>query len=96
LPGRLAAYRDYNFVDPGVRAEVESMIDLPALVFVTAGATDWWEYGAFFSGNTPWLDGLIVYARDLGPAENARLAQEFPGRAVFLLRDGQLTKGIGE
>ena len=54
---------------------------------------DRWEYGAFFSGNTPWLDGPVLYARDLGPDENARLAREFPGRAVYLWRDGQLQTG---
>ena len=84
LPGRVASYRDYNFVDPGVRAAMEERFERPALVFITAGATDWWEYGAFFSGNTPWLDGPVIYARDLGLEENARLAREFPGRAVYL------------
>ena len=93
LPGRVASYRDYNFVDPGVRAAVAESVEPPALVFITASATDWWEYGAFFSGNTPWLDGPVLYARDLGPDENARLAREFPGRAVYLWRDGQLQTG---
>ncbi len=84
LPSRVAAYRDYNFVDPGVRAAIEEKIDTPALVFVTASATDWWEYGVFFSGNTPWLDGDVVYARDLGAAENQRLRDALPGRTAYL------------
>lgn len=90
LPGRLASYRDYNFVDPALRAAVADAVERPALVFVEAGTADWWEYGSFFSGNTPWLDGPVVYARDLGAAENTRLSQTFPGRAVYLWRDGQL------
>lgn len=92
LPGRLAAYRDYNFVSAAPRQAVEAQLTAPALVFVTASEADWWEYGAFFSGNTPWLDGSVVYARDLGAPENARLAARFPGRAVWLWRDGQLTQ----
>src|SRR5690606_27900635 len=59
LPARLEAYRDYNFVDPGARAAAEVAVETPALVFVAASRTDWWEYGAFFSGNTPWLDGPV-------------------------------------
>jgi hypothetical protein len=91
LPGRIEAYRDYNFVSAGPRAAVEAAVNTPALVFITADATDWWEYGAFFSGNTPWLDGDIIYARDLGAAENERLRAEFPGRAAYLWRDGRLS-----
>lgn len=91
LPGRFEAYRGYNFVSAAPRVAVEVAVERPALVFVAAGEADWWEYGAFFSGNTPWLDGPVVYARDLGPAENARLQTHFPGRAAYLWRDGELT-----
>lgn len=83
LPARLDGYRDYNFVDPGARAAAEAAVEPPALVFVAASQNDWWEYGAFFSGNTPWLDGPVIFARDLGTPENARLAARFPGREVF-------------
>jgi hypothetical protein len=91
LPGRIAGYRGYNFVNGEGRAAVEAAVEQPAMVFVTASARDWWEYGAFFSGNTPWLDGPIVYARDLGLDENRRLMSEFPDRAAYLWRDGRLT-----
>ncbi|WP_374685857.1 hypothetical protein, partial [Promineifilum sp.] len=91
LPGRFEAYRGYNFISAAPRAAVEAAVERPALVFVTASDVDWWEYGAFFSGNTPWLDGPVVYARDRGPAENARLQAYFPDRAAYLWRDGQLT-----
>ena len=65
-------------------------MDEPALVFVAAAKADWWEYGAFFNGNTPWLDGSIIYARDLGADENRRLQAEFPSRAAYLWRNGSL------
>lgn len=91
LPARLEAYRDYNFVDPGARAAAEAVVEPPALVFVAASRTDWWEYGAFFSGNTPWLDGPVIFARDLGPAENARLAARFPDREVYYWKEVENT-----
>jgi hypothetical protein len=91
LPARIESHRGYNFISAEPRAAVESAISPPALIFVTASAVDWWEYGAFFTGNTPRLDGDFVYARDLGAAENARLQAQFPGRAAYLWRDGRLT-----
>jgi len=90
LPGRLDNYRGYNFVSATDRRMVEASVEVPALVFVTAGDADWWEYGAFFSGNTPWLDGPVVYARDLGPAENARLRAAFPERHAYYWTDNRL------
>jgi len=83
LPGRLAGFRGYNFVSAAPLATVAAAVETPALVFITASTADWWEYGAFFSGNTPWLDGPVVYARDLGPAENAALRAAFPERRAY-------------
>ena len=83
LPGRIAAYQGYNFVSAAGLRSVEAVAQPPALVFVSASEADWWEYGAFFSGNTPWLDGPIIYARDLDPAENARLRAHFPDRRIY-------------
>ncbi len=83
LPGRIDNYRGYNFVSAEERRTVEASVEMPALVFVTASEADWWEYGAFFSGNTPWLDGPVVYARDLGQDENARLRAAFPDRHIY-------------
>ena len=83
LPGHIAAYQGYNFVSAAGLRSVEAVAQPPALVFVSASEADWWEYGAFFSGNTPWLDGPIIYARDLDPAENARLRAHFPDRRNY-------------
>lgn len=91
LPGRLESYRGYNFVSREDRAAIEQVVDHPALVFVTVSEVDWWEYGSFFSGNTPWLDGDMIYARDLGAAENERLRAAFPGRHAYLWRAERIT-----
>jgi hypothetical protein len=90
LPAHIEAYRGYNFVSGEPRAAIEQAINGPALVFVSVSDTDWWEYGAFFSGNTPWLDGEFVYARDRGQAANEALGAAFPGRAAYVWRAGQL------
>jgi hypothetical protein len=90
LPGRIEAYRGYNFVSGETRAAIEAVVAPPALVFVAVSEADWWEYGAFFTANTPFLDGAFIYARDRGDAENDRLRAAFPGRAAYLWRDGEL------
>jgi 4-amino-4-deoxy-L-arabinose transferase-like glycosyltransferase len=89
-PEQLASYRSFNFVDARPRAQVEAKIDGKALVFVDNVAANWWEYGRFFSGNTPWLDGRIVYARDLGDEENGRLLPYFPNYTPYRWQDGRL------
>ncbi len=71
-------------------AAVEAAIDGRALVIVSEEHGDWWEYGAYFTGNTPWLDGRIIYARDLGPAANARLRAHYPDRDAYVLHGGRL------
>jgi hypothetical protein len=85
-PNYLDAYRGYNFVDRDSLDLIEEQAQMPTLVFVDPG-TDWWHYGAVFSANTPWLDGPIVVARDLGPQARRQLVQQFPGRRVYLLVD---------
>ena len=91
LPGQLVAHRSFNFVDGQPRAQVEAEINGKALVFIENKATNWWEYGRFFSGNTPWLDGRIIYARDLGDEMNGRLLPYFPDYQPYRWQDGQLT-----
>ena len=92
LPSTIESYRGYNFVNGQERAAIERSVERPALVLATVSETDWWEYGSLFSGNTPWLDGAIVYARDLSPVENARLTAAFPDRRAYLWRDNRLTE----
>ena len=61
---------------------MEQQIEGQALVFVPVN--DWWDYGRFFSGNTPWLDGRIIYARDLGPGKNSCLQQAYANRQAYV------------
>lgn len=89
LPGQVAAHRGFNFVDASYRARVETAVSGKALVFVPVQAGNWWEYGRYFSGNTPWLDDRIIYARDLDPQTNRGLMAAFPDRFPYRLRQGE-------
>lgn len=90
LPGQIADHRGFNFVDARPRSQVETEIEGKALVFVTNEAANWWEYGRFFSGNTPWLDGRFIYARDLGDEANKHLLPYFSDYTPYHWQDGQL------
>lgn len=90
LPEQMAAHRGYNFVDAQPRIQVEAQIDGQAVVFISSHEANWWEFGRFFSGNTPWLDGRIVYARNLENELNSRLLSNFPGYTPYRWHDGQL------
>ena len=81
-PGALSNLEGYNFISGDDLALVEAEIDGRALVLVPGEA--WWDYGRFFSGNTPWFDGPIIYARDLGEENNKSLQKAFPERAAYL------------
>jgi 4-amino-4-deoxy-L-arabinose transferase-like glycosyltransferase len=89
-PPALEELKQYNFVDPARVAAVETAIDGLALVIVSEQQGDWWEYGSYFTANTPWLDGRIIYARDLGSVANDRLRSHYADRTAYLLRDGHL------
>jgi 4-amino-4-deoxy-L-arabinose transferase-like glycosyltransferase len=83
-PGAVASLRGYNFISGEELALVEGQIEGEALVFVPVN--DWWDYGRFFSGNTPWLDGRIIYARDLGEEPNSRLQAVYEDRPAYLFQ----------
>lgn len=52
-----------------------------ALVFVRA--RKWTEYANFSCLNSPFLDGGVVFVRDLGEGRNAAVMARFPGRKVY-------------
>jgi hypothetical protein len=92
LPSVLSASRGFNGVsrtrlDLVGRAQVGR-----ALVFVTQRGVDWQPYGSVFPANGPLLDGEVIFARDLGEAENARLIALHPDRQPYLLRGLELTR----
>jgi hypothetical protein len=82
LPETIEDGRAFNFVTRAALTGVEAEIEEEAVVFVSVTPGAWWEYGQFFSGNTPWLDGRISYARDLG-GENGRLLELYPNRTAY-------------
>jgi hypothetical protein len=90
LPNAIEGHREYNFVSGGNVAQVEERIQGKGILFVTTNALDWWDYGNFFSSNSPWLDGRIIYARDLGDEQNERLLRRYPGYQGYRWQDGRL------
>ena len=53
-----------------------------ALVLV-APCPGWGCYGSVFWINTPDLDGDVVFAKSLGPQQDAELMRHYAGRAVY-------------
>lgn len=53
-----------------------------ALVFVRTGK--WTDYANLSCLNSPWLDGEVVFVRDMGSWANADIIAFFPGRTVYL------------
>ncbi len=60
-----------------------------ALVIVYAER--WLEYGAMLAGQSPLLNDDVVYARGSDAQTDAAVIAEYPGRAVYYLKGGQLT-----
>ena len=88
MPRQWAQHWGYNFVE---RPDLSALATItePTIVFVP-GEGDWWEYGRFFTFNTPWLDGRFVFARDLGDEINGRLLAHFPNhKVVYWREDGE-------
>jgi 4-amino-4-deoxy-L-arabinose transferase-like glycosyltransferase len=61
-----------------------------ALVIVYAER--WLEYGAMLSGMSPTLDDDVVYARGSGAEADAAVIAAFPGRSVYYLTEGHLSR----
>ena len=90
LPRFVSIYRGYNFVSGTYQETVAAAVDGQALVFIAPETGDWWEYGRFFSANTPWLDSRIIYARDRGWEANRRLQRIYPDRPAYVWEEGRL------
>ncbi len=85
LPAQAPVYYGYNNMSGEPLAKVKAAKLTNALVFVEDDPDwQWWKYGALFIGNTPWLDGKVIYARDPGPAENRRLMAVYPTRKAYI------------
>lgn len=99
LPELVPAYQEYNGIGPSGLQAVEAGLaaagDIglePALIFVVSEWPDWQSYGQVFLANGPFLDGQVIYARDLGETENWSLMSRYPDRRWWQLKDGALTE----
>jgi hypothetical protein len=82
LPDTITESRGFNFVSGEPLKTVQETVLGQAIIFISGDEESWWEYGQFFSGNSPSLDGRIIYARDLGE-ENGRLVNIYPERSAY-------------
>lgn len=63
-----------------------------AILFIDiTDKNNWWEYGRYFTSNTPWLDGPIIYARDLGDQMNRRLMARYPYYQAYSVSGDQIS-----
>jgi hypothetical protein len=92
MPRQLEIYHGFNFISRPDLTEVAEAMAEPAIVFVPASEGKWWEYGRFFSYNTPWLDGDVIFARDLGSEANGRLLADYPTYQAYLWRNDELVR----
>ncbi len=94
LPQYAQSYRGFNFVAGDKVAMVKTAVppNEQALIFVESPTGNWWEYGELFLGNTPWLDGRFIFARDLGDDANLSLRALYPNRRAYRFSHDQLTQ----
>lgn len=91
LPNFLDWYQGYNFIDRPSLVFPEEQLGGQAILFVNVtDNNNWWEYGRFFNNNTPWLDGPVIYARDLGDQENSRLLVLYPNFQAYRVSEDQV------
>ncbi len=84
LPGRLEGMVGLNGMSranmqPFLEPQIQALA--PALVIVTPRS--WTAYGSLLELEDPWLDNPIIFALTKGPAADAKLAQDYPGRLVL-------------
>lgn len=58
-------------------------VDKPALVFIRTLPRVGWVFG--YRNPDPYLEGPVIYARDLGPEKNLEVIDHFPGRNYYIL-----------
>jgi hypothetical protein len=97
LPAQAQFYTDYNDISAEPVEQVENAHLTNAVVFVALEKTrPDRDYGKVFFANDPLLRGDVIYARDLGPANNAYLVSRLPGRVPYYLPlEGPPVPGVG-
>lgn len=90
LPSRMEEAHGFYGI---TRAQLEPVQEAGlhnALVIVYADR--WLEYAAMLSGMSPLLDDEIVYARGSTPEIDAAVIEAYPGRTVYYMEDGNLSR----
>jgi hypothetical protein len=87
-PQEFERFRGWNDITGHDLATVEAYDLSNAVVLVQRDS--WTDYAAFFTRNTPSLDGDVVYASNRGPVENQLLMSAYPGRSFYRYADGRL------
>jgi hypothetical protein len=97
LPAQAHFYTDYNDISAEPVQQVENAHLTNAIVFVALEQSrPDRDYGKVFFANDPLLQGDVIYARDLGKANNEYLVSRLPGRVPYYLPlDGPPKPGVG-
>jgi len=97
LPAQAHFYTDYNGISVEPVQQVENAHLKNAVVFVALVQTrPDRDYGKVFFANDPLLQGDVVYARDMGRANNLYLVSRLPGRIPYYLPlAGPPVPGVG-
>jgi hypothetical protein len=92
LPQQAREFRGYLGVDGRRAALVHSAGLDRGLVFVRDEPRGSWQpYASVFWLNAPTLDSPVIFARDRGADENARLHELMPDKPVYVLTQTSLT-----
>jgi 4-amino-4-deoxy-L-arabinose transferase-like glycosyltransferase len=83
-PERISRLEGFNGIERRLQNRVEEMEIHNALILVRTQGCDWRCYGSVFWENSPDLDSDVVYAKDLGVAENRPLIEHYKGRSVYI------------
>jgi 4-amino-4-deoxy-L-arabinose transferase-like glycosyltransferase len=90
LPGRLTEAHGFYGISRDQFEPIEEAGLHNALVIVYAER--WLEYGALLAGMSPTLDDDVVYARGQNTEIDAAVIAQYPGRAVYYLHQGELSR----
>jgi 4-amino-4-deoxy-L-arabinose transferase-like glycosyltransferase len=90
MPARMREAHGFYGITRSQFAPIEDAGLQHALVIVYAER--WLEYGALLASMGPTLDDDIIYARGSGAKIDSLTIAGFPGREVYYLHDGQLSR----
>jgi 4-amino-4-deoxy-L-arabinose transferase-like glycosyltransferase len=90
LPARMAQARGFYGITRSQFEPIDEAQLHNALIIVYADR--WLEYGAMLGSMSPTLDDDIVYARGGGDELDAAVIDEYPGRSVYYLSSGVLSR----